>query len=114
MKRVTYRLGMLLMASVLVGVGAVTAPVTVTSGSAPAATTGLASNVTHNTATLNGTVNPNGLATTVYFEWGTDTHYGKSTPPQIRRQGHQQRKRVGRPVAPFARQHLSLPDSGHQ
>ena len=30
-------------------------------------------------ATLNGSVNPNGLATTAWFEWGTTTNYGQST-----------------------------------
>ncbi len=32
-----------------------------------------ATNVTSTSATLNGTVNPNGLATTAYFEWGTSS-----------------------------------------
>lgn len=39
------------------------------SGSAPMATTGAATNITSNSATLNGTVNPNGLSTTVHFEY---------------------------------------------
>ena len=30
-------------------------------------------------ATLNGSVNPNGLATTYHFEWGTTVSYGNST-----------------------------------
>jgi len=38
-----------------------------------------ASGVTTSTATLNGTVNPNGLATNYHFEWGTTTGYGNST-----------------------------------
>ena len=37
---------------------------------APSVTTGPATNVTEHSATLNGTVNPNGLSTTYYFEWG--------------------------------------------
>ena len=36
---------------------------------APTATTLAASNVTSTTATLNGTVNPGGLATTAWFQW---------------------------------------------
>jgi len=28
---------------------------------------------------MNGTVNPNGLATTYYFQWGTTTSYGNNT-----------------------------------
>jgi hypothetical protein len=31
-------------------------------------------------ATLNGTINPNGLATTYHFEWGTTVSYGNNTP----------------------------------
>jgi hypothetical protein len=41
--------------------------------------TNSASNVTSSSATLNGTVNPNGLTTTVHFEYGTTTSYGSST-----------------------------------
>jgi hypothetical protein len=35
--------------------------------------------VRETTATLNGSVNPNGQATTVYFEYGTSTSYGTKT-----------------------------------
>jgi hypothetical protein len=59
-----------------------TTTVSATSGSAPTPTTGSATGVTSNWATLNGTVNPNGLSTTVYFEWGTSTSYGTKTPSQ--------------------------------
>jgi len=47
---------------------------------APSATTGSASNVTSSGATLNGTVNPRDLSTTYYFEYGTTTNYGSTTP----------------------------------
>jgi hypothetical protein len=50
---------------------------------APSATTNQASSVAGNSATLNGTVNPNGLQTSVYFEWGTDTSYGNTTTTQV-------------------------------
>ena len=43
-------------------------------------TTNPASNVTSSSATLNGTVNPNGLTTNVHFEYGTTTNYGSTTP----------------------------------
>jgi hypothetical protein len=43
---------------------------------APAATTGAASGVTRSAATLNGTVDPNGTATSWHFEYGTTTAYG--------------------------------------
>jgi len=46
----------------------------------PAATTGSASGVTDKAATLNGTVNPNGLATEYRFEYGTTTSYGTKVP----------------------------------
>ena len=47
----------------------------------PSATTGSASNVTYNSVTLTGTANPNGFASTAYFQWGTTTAYGSSTQP---------------------------------
>lgn len=48
------------------------------SGGAPIATTNAATAVTQTSATLNGSVNANGLSTTVSFEWGTTTSYGNS------------------------------------
>jgi len=45
----------------------------------PTATTTDATTVTATTAVLNGTVNPNGLASTYHFEWGTTVAYGTST-----------------------------------
>jgi hypothetical protein len=45
----------------------------------PVATTNTAGNITSSSATLNGTVNPNGLTTTVHFQYGTTTHYGFTT-----------------------------------
>jgi hypothetical protein len=47
---------------------------------APTTTTGISTNVTGSSAKLNGTVNPNGLSTTYYFEWGTTTAYGNMAP----------------------------------
>jgi len=43
---------------------------------APTVTTGSATSVSTSSATLNGTVNPNGATTTVVFEYGTTTTYG--------------------------------------
>lgn len=51
-----------------------------TSPSAPAVTTGAASGVTDTAATLNGTVNPEGAATTYQFQYGTSTSYGSVAP----------------------------------
>ena len=46
----------------------------------PIVTTNTATNnITSSSATLNGTVNPNGLTTTVHFEYGTTTNYGFTT-----------------------------------
>ncbi len=45
----------------------------------PIVTTRTATNVTSSTATLNGSVNPNGATTTVHFEYGLTTSYGSST-----------------------------------
>jgi hypothetical protein len=42
----------------------------------PAPTTLAASSITTTNAALNGTVNPNGAATTVYFQYGLTTNYG--------------------------------------
>ena len=44
----------------------------------PAATTGSASGVAQTSATVSGTVNPNGAVTTCTFEYGTSTSYGSS------------------------------------
>jgi hypothetical protein len=48
---------------------------------AATATTGAAQPGT-NTATLNGTVNPEGAATEYYFQYGTGTTYGLQSSPQ--------------------------------
>ena len=46
----------------------------------PVATTGTASEVERKTAVVNATVNPEGLATTYQFEYGTTTAYGIKVP----------------------------------
>jgi hypothetical protein len=48
----------------------------------PIVQTGDAANVTPTTATIAGTVNPDAVATTAHFEWGTTTSYGNTTPDQ--------------------------------
>jgi len=47
--------------------------------SAPSATTRSVSSIGDTSATLNSTVNPNGVATTVYFDYGTSTSYGSKS-----------------------------------
>jgi N-acetylneuraminic acid mutarotase len=48
----------------------------------PAVTTNPATHVASYSATLNGTVNPRGFATAVYFQYGTTTSYGSTTASQ--------------------------------
>ena len=50
-----------------------------TSVTPPTVTTGSATSVTSSSATLNGTVNPNGSSTTYYFQYGATTSYGTNT-----------------------------------
>lgn len=45
----------------------------------PTVATTAATSITTASATLNGTINPNGLASTYYFQWGTTTAYGTNT-----------------------------------
>jgi FG-GAP-like repeat len=47
---------------------------------APAATTNAATNVGYTSATLNGTINPQGLNTEYTFEYGTTPGYGSAIP----------------------------------
>jgi hypothetical protein len=55
------------------------ATATVTINGIPSATTGPANSVTAHSANVTGTVNPNGVAATYHFEYGTSTTYGHST-----------------------------------
>lgn len=48
-------------------------------GNAPAVSTIAATGVGATSATMNGSINPNGLATTYYFQWGTTVSYGSVT-----------------------------------
>src|SRR6266852_3133675 len=57
----------------LVGAGGAAA------ASAPTATTGPVTAIGPTTATVSGSVNPNGAATTWYVEYGTSTGYGSKT-----------------------------------
>lgn len=64
---------------------AVLAPAVLLAGSAlgagsAVATTNAATAITSTGATLNGTVNPSGQATTYAFQWGLTTNYGNEAP----------------------------------
>ncbi len=52
------------------------------SATAPIVVTTPATSITQTTAQLNGTVNPNNIATTYYFQYGTTTSYGTNTATQ--------------------------------
>jgi hypothetical protein len=47
----------------------------------PSVTTGSPSGVGQSSATVNGTVNPNGESTSYYFKYGTTNNYGLQTTP---------------------------------
>ena len=60
-----------------------TTTTTTTLPTTPTVTTGSATAATSNSATLNGTVNPNGASTSVVFNYGRTTGYGSTaTAPQ--------------------------------
>ena len=50
----------------------------------PVVTTNPATNVATSSATLHGLLDPHGLTTTVYFQYGTTTSYGRAIDPQLR------------------------------
>ncbi len=54
----------------------------VISGQAPVTFTLPADAIVSNSARLNGQVSPQGMATTAWFQWGTDTNYGNLTLSQ--------------------------------
>jgi hypothetical protein len=47
---------------------------------APIVTTGSSTSVSSTSATVSGTVNPQGQPTTYHFDYGTDTNYGSTSP----------------------------------
>jgi hypothetical protein len=55
---------------------------TLSASGPPVVTTSPATNVTSSSVTLNGSLDPHGLTTTVSFRWGTTTSYGHTTPIQ--------------------------------
>jgi hypothetical protein len=61
----------------LLAVGA--APPGALAASKPAVTTGAAASITQSTATLTGTVTPNGAPTTYFFQYGLTSLYGSTT-----------------------------------
>ena len=76
-----------------------------TTSSAPVAVTGSATSITVTSATLNGTVDPNGRTTAWYFEYGTSTSYGSKTPEKSAGSGTSTMS-VSAPVSGLARGRL--------
>jgi len=58
------------------------APAAAQAAKAPSPSTGLAGGITAQSATLTGSVNPNGAATRFWFQYGTTSKLGTSTPRQ--------------------------------
>jgi hypothetical protein len=58
-------------------------PTAAQAATAPLATTGGAASVAQQTARLTASVDPNGAATTVQFQYGTTSAYGTVTPEQV-------------------------------
>lgn len=71
MKRTLAMLVPAAVASVVLALAAVAV-----AASSPTVATGTRSHVTDNAAVLHGSVNPNGKATTYFFQWGLTTAYG--------------------------------------
>jgi len=57
---------------------------TLTMTGPPVATTNPATNVTSSSATLHGVVDPHGLNTSVYWQWGLTPNYGNMTDPLLK------------------------------
>ena len=57
---------------------------TLTATGAPVGTTNAATNVASFSATLNGSIDPHGLTTSVHFQYGTTTSYGSMTSAQTK------------------------------
>ena len=58
-------------------------PAAAQAATAPVATTGGAANIAQQTARLTGSVDPNGAATTIQFQYGATSAYGTVTPEQV-------------------------------
>ncbi|MFZ1155172.1 MAG: plastocyanin/azurin family copper-binding protein [Solirubrobacteraceae bacterium] len=61
---------------------AMSGTITVKNPGEPTVTSGTVASVTETTATLNGTIDPNGKATTYRFNYGTSASYGQQTPEE--------------------------------
>ena len=74
--------------------------------------TGSASGISTSAATLSGTVNPEGAAVKVHFDFGTTTAYGQSTPGADDRTPGTLRPPSTRADGPVRGDHDPLPGGG--
>ena len=82
---------------------------TTSAAAAPQVTTGAAGGIGAKTATLNGTVNPNGAAHELLVPVRNDDELRPADRHPRRRERHLRPARLGRPVRPCRRDDLSLP-----
>lgn len=82
MRRTRVAAAIVLVACGLLGLAIASAsnPAPAAAAGPPTATTGSGSNMAQSSATVSGTVNPNGIDTHYYFQYGTTTAYGGTTP----------------------------------
>lgn len=78
----TYHFRVVASNTVGTAMGSDTTFATLSATGAPVVTSGSATSVTSSSATLNGSLDPHGLTTTVSFQWGTTTSYGHTTAMQ--------------------------------
>src|SRR5579884_2796142 len=81
MRRTRIAAAIVLVACGLLGLAIASAsnPAPASAAGPPAATTGSPSNMAQSSASVSGTVNPNGIDTHYYFQYGTSTAYGGTT-----------------------------------
>ena len=82
---------------------------TTSAANAPQVTTAAASKIGAKTATLNGTVNPNGAPTKYWFQYGTTSSYGLQTGTSGAGSGHERTLGLGGDLRSCRRDDLSLP-----
>jgi hypothetical protein len=78
MSRQRFRLALLCAVAVVLPAAAAS---TAAAAIPPTATTGSATQITYNTAFVDGSANPKGIATEVYFQYGTSKSFGQTSAP---------------------------------
>jgi len=86
------------------------APATAGAAEKPVVVTGAAANIQPTSVVLNGTVNPKGAATTYFFQYGTTSLFGATTPATVAGSGNR-RVRIALPITgltPYTRYHYRM------